>query len=99
MEVRVLRELREMYADAARQAWHRLPESDLDVLQEIDDAVDVKGDDGFLAFFGFQEGKAIQVVVKEILGKFRMPTKVEFDELINLANTTREWVTVNGVGG
>ena len=32
-------------------------------------------------------------------GKFRMPTKAEFDELVKLANTTREWDTVNGING
>lgn len=37
------------------------------MLQEIDDAFDVKGDYGFLAFYGFQEGKVLGVVVEEIL--------------------------------
>lgn len=39
------------------------------LLQEFDDAFNVEGDDGFLAFFGFQEGKVIGIVVEEILGE------------------------------
>ena len=38
-----------------------------DVFQEIDDSFDVEGDDGFLAFFGFQEGKVVGIVVEKIL--------------------------------
>ena len=40
-------------------------ESDLDVFQEIYNAFNVEGDDGFLAFLGFQEGKVVGVVVIE----------------------------------
>ena len=44
-------------------------ESNSDVLQEIDDSFDVEGDDGFLAFDGFQEGEVVGIVVEEILGE------------------------------
>ena len=40
------------------------------LLQEFDYAFDVEGDDGFLAFFGFQEGKVVRIVVEEILGEY-----------------------------
>ena len=40
---------------------------DLVLIQEFDDALDVEGDDGFLAFFGFQEGKVVGIVVEKIL--------------------------------
>ena len=32
-------------------------------------------------------------------GSWRMPTEAEFNELINTANTTSAWTTVNGVSG
>jgi len=34
--------------------------------QEFDDAFDVEGDDGFLAFFRFQEGKVLDIVVEKV---------------------------------
>jgi len=51
--------------------WECQTDSGLAVvlLQEVDDAFDVEGDDGFLAFFGFQEGKVVGVVVEEVLGE------------------------------
>ena len=35
--------------------------------QEFGDSLDVEGDDGFLAFFGFQEGKVLRIVEEKIL--------------------------------
>ena len=40
---------------------------DLVLIQEFNDSLDVKGDNGFLAFFGFQEGKVLDIVVEKIL--------------------------------
>lgn len=42
---------------------------DLVLLQEFDDSLYVDGDDGFLAFFGFQEGKVVGIVVEKILSE------------------------------
>lgn len=32
-------------------------------------------------------------------GSWRMPTRTEFEELINTNNTDKEWTTINGIGG
>ena len=47
----------------------RKNDSGLDLVQpqEFCDSLDVEGDDGFLTFFGFQEGKVIDIVVEKIL--------------------------------
>ena len=66
-----------------------MAESDFDVFQEIDDSFDVEGDDGFLAFDGFQEGKVVGVVVEKILGEdgscIGIPEKVELRFKVRVA--------------
>lgn len=39
---------------------------DLVLIQEFYDSLDVEGDDGFLAFFGFQEVKVVRIVEEKI---------------------------------
>ena len=64
-------------------------ESDPDVFQEIDDSFNVEGDDGFLAFYGFQEGKVVGIVVEEILGEdgccIGIPEEVELRFKVGVA--------------
>ena len=59
------------------------------MFQEIDDSFDVEGDDGFLAFDGFQESKVVGVVVEEILGEdcrcVSIPEKVELRFKVRVA--------------
>ena len=66
-----------------------MAESDFDVFQEIDDSFDVEGDDGFLAFDGFQEGKVVGVVVEKILGEdgrcIGVPEEVELRFKVGVA--------------
>lgn len=50
-----------------RGVWRRSVESDFVQPQEFDDSLDVEGDNGFLAFFGFQEGKVLRIVEEKIL--------------------------------
>lgn len=52
---------------------------DLVLLQEFDDSLDVEGDDGFLAFFGFQEGKILRIVEEKILREDRRCVSVPED--------------------
>ena len=49
------------------RVWRRSEESDLVQPQEFCDSLNVEGNDGFLAFFGFQEGKVLRIVEEEIL--------------------------------